>query len=112
MDIDRQAIERRDFPIARRGYDPAAVDAHLRLLANEIDELQHELLDGGRESSLASTAGTQVQSILAAAEAAAADIERRALEDARERPRGRRPGRRPHARAGDRAGPRARGGRL
>lgn len=82
MDIDRQAIERRDFPIARRGYDPAAVDAHLRLLANEVEELQHELLDGGRESSLASTAGTQVQSILAAAEAAAADIEHQALEDA------------------------------
>ncbi len=82
MDIDRQAIERRDFPIARRGYDPAAVDAHLRLLANEIEDLQRELTDGGQESSLASTAGTQVQSILAAAEAAAADIERQALADA------------------------------
>jgi DivIVA domain-containing protein len=82
VDIDRQAIERRDFPIARRGYDAAAVDAHLRLLANEIEDLQRELTDGGQESSLASTAGTQVQSILAAAEAAAADIERQALDDA------------------------------
>jgi DivIVA domain-containing protein len=82
VDIDRQAIERRDFPIARRGYDPAAVDAHLRLLANEIEDLQRELTDGGQGSSLASTAGTQVQSILAAAEAAAADIERQALADA------------------------------
>jgi DivIVA domain-containing protein len=82
VDIDRQAIERRDFPIARRGYDPAAVDAHLRVLANEIEELQRELSVGGRESSLAATAGTQVQSILAAAEATAAELEREALEEA------------------------------
>ena len=33
MELDRQTIERRDFPIARRGYDPAAVDAHLQALA-------------------------------------------------------------------------------
>jgi hypothetical protein len=83
VDIDRQAIERRDFPIARRGYEPAAVDSHLRELANEIEELQHELSDGGGETSLASTAGTQVQSILAAAEAAAVDIEQQAREAAR-----------------------------
>jgi hypothetical protein len=83
VDIDRQAIERRDFPIARRGYEPAAVDAHLRALAAEIEELQHERDGAGAgESSLASTAGTQVQSILAAAEAAAADIERQAREEA------------------------------
>lgn len=85
MDIDRQAIERRDFPIARRGYEPAAVDAHLRALANEIEQLQRELSDGGAApASLASTAGTQVQSILAAAEATAAELERDALESARQ----------------------------
>ena len=82
MDIDRQAIERRDFPIARRGYEPAAVDAHLRALAAEIEQLQRELSDGP-PASLASTAGTQVQSILAAAEATAAELERDAAEDAR-----------------------------
>ena len=27
MELDRQAIERKDFPIGRRGYDPDAVDA-------------------------------------------------------------------------------------
>jgi hypothetical protein len=85
VDIDRQAIERRDFPIARRGYEPAAVDAHLRALANEIEQLRHELSDGGAApASLASTAGTQVQSILAAAEATAAELERDALERARQ----------------------------
>ena len=83
MDIDRQAIERRDFPIGRRGYDPAAVDAHLRGLANEIEELQRARIGAGAEASLASTAGSQVQGILAAAEAAAADIERQARQSAR-----------------------------
>ncbi len=82
VDIDRQAIERRDFPIARRGYEPAAVDAHLRALAAEIEQLQRELSDGP-PASLASTAGTQVQSILAAAEATAAELERDAAQDAR-----------------------------
>ena len=83
MDIDRQAIERRDFPISRRGYEPAAVDAHLRELASEIEQLQRERADGGPEPSLATTAGSQVQSILAATEAAAADIEQQARESAR-----------------------------
>ncbi len=81
MDIDRQAIERRDFPIGRRGYDPAAVDAHLRALAVEFEELQRASAGGG-EPSLASTAASQVQSILNAAETAAADIERQALQSA------------------------------
>lgn len=82
MSFDRQAIERRDFPIGRRGYDPAAVDAHLRALANEIEELQRGL-GAGAEPSLATTAGTQVHSILQAAESAAADIERQAQQGAR-----------------------------
>jgi len=83
VDIDRQAIERRDFPITRRGYEPAAVDAHLRALASEIEDLQRERPGGGAEPSLASTAGSQVQSILAAAEAAATEIERQASDGAR-----------------------------
>jgi HAMP domain-containing protein len=83
VDIDRQAIERRDFPITRRGYEPAAVDAHLRALAGEIEQLQRELSAGGGQASLASTAGTQVQSILAAAEATAAELERDAQDSAR-----------------------------
>ena len=84
MDIDRQAIERRDFPVARRGYETAAVDAHLRALAAEFEQLQNAVAVAGAEPSLASSAATQVQSILSAAETSAADIERRALEDAAE----------------------------
>ena len=84
VDFDRQAVERRDFPIGRRGYDPAAVDAHLRALADELEELQRRAITGGADVSVASTAGTQVQSILQAAETAAAEIERHALENARQ----------------------------
>lgn len=77
MNLDRQSIERRDFPIGRRGYEPAAVDTHLRSLAAEVDELERSLNERGGES-LGSAAGSQVQSILEAAEATAADIERQA----------------------------------
>ncbi|HTD58174.1 MAG TPA: DivIVA domain-containing protein [Solirubrobacteraceae bacterium] len=81
MDLDRQTIERRDFPIVRRGYDPASVDAHLRALAADVEELQSEASRSGRES-LASTAGTQVQGILEAAQATAETIEREAAQTA------------------------------
>jgi hypothetical protein len=74
VELDRQSIEKRDFPIGRRGYDPAAVDAHLRALASEVEELQRTLAGRGADS-LAASAGTQVQAIVAAAEVAAAEIE-------------------------------------
>jgi hypothetical protein len=74
VDLDRQSIEKRDFPIGRRGYDPASVDAHLRALASEVEELQRTLAGRGADS-LAASAGTQVQAIVAAAEVAAAEIE-------------------------------------
>jgi DivIVA domain-containing protein len=81
VDFDREAIERRDFPIARRGYSPSAVDAHLRAVADEIDELRRASLAAGGDS-LGATAATQVRSILEAAEAAAADIRNRARANA------------------------------
>ncbi len=82
MELDRQSIEKRDFPIGRRGYDPAAVDAHLRTIAAEVEELRYALESRAGET-LGSSAGTQVQGILEAAEATAAEIEQRAAEDAR-----------------------------
>ncbi len=81
VDIDRQAIERRDFPIARRGYATAAVDAHLRALAAEIEELTR-VSPSTAEPTLAATASTQVQSILHAAETAAAELETQSLQSA------------------------------
>ena len=81
VQLDRQGIERRDFPITRRGYDPAAVDAHLRALSAEVEELRREADSSGRES-LATVAGTQVQGILEAAQATADTIQREAAQDA------------------------------
>jgi DivIVA domain-containing protein len=81
VDFDRQAIERKDFPVSRRGYDTTAVDAHLHALAVEFGELERAGVGGG-DMSLASTAGNQVQSILEAAETAAGEIERQALANA------------------------------
>jgi DivIVA domain-containing protein len=80
VELDRHAIERRDFPTSRRGYDPASVDAHLRGVANRLEELARTHADGA--PTLASAAGTQVQSILASAETLAADITREASAEA------------------------------
>ncbi|HEV3094138.1 MAG TPA: DivIVA domain-containing protein [Solirubrobacteraceae bacterium] len=79
--MDRQAIERRDFPIVRRGYDPASVDAHLRALAGQVEDLSKQAGSAGRDS-LAATAGAQVQAILEAAQASAQAIETEAAEQA------------------------------
>lgn len=83
MELDRQSIERRDFPISRRGYDPAAVDAHLRALAADVEALRRQLDEQqGSAASLGSAAASQVRGILEAAESTAADIERQATADA------------------------------
>jgi DivIVA domain-containing protein len=75
--LRRQDIERTEFPIARRGYDPEAVDAHLRSLADRLDE------QGASAASLAGAASEQVKAIVTAAEATAADIRAKADEEAR-----------------------------
>jgi len=81
--LDRQSIEKRDFPIGRRGYDPEAVDAHLATLADEVDSLRR---NAGRQrgDTLASSAAEQVRMIVEAAEQSAADIEREAELEARQ----------------------------
>ena len=80
MAFDRQDIERRDFPIGRRGYEPEAVDAHLRRVADEVEELRRA--DRPSTASLASAAADQVRSIVEAAETTAADIKRQADDEA------------------------------
>ncbi len=82
MALDRQSIEKKDFPIGRRGYDPEAVDVHLHALADEIDELKRSARR--RSESLAAAASEQVRSIVEAAETSAADIQRQAEDEARE----------------------------
>ncbi len=82
MALERESIEKRDFPIGRRGYDPDAVDAHLSLLADQVDELKRT--SRRRSETLATSASEQVRSIVEAAETSAAEIQRQAEEDARE----------------------------
>jgi DivIVA domain-containing protein len=77
--LDRQDIERRDFPISRRGYDTAAVDAHLRRVADEVDEVRPT----PGADTLASAASDQVRAIVEAAESTSAEIRREAEEQAR-----------------------------
>jgi len=79
--LDRQSIEKKDFPIGRRGYEPEAVDAHLAALAAEIEGLQGAPQRRGGDS-LASAASAQVLAIVEAAESSAADIERQARDEA------------------------------
>ena len=82
MALDRQSIEKRDFPIGRRGYDPSAVDEHLTLIATQVEEMR---ISARRHTeSLASSTSEQVRAILEAAEASAAEILRQAEAEARE----------------------------
>src|SRR3954471_8413705 len=81
MPLDRQSIEKRDFPIGRRGYEPEAVDAFLAQIADEVDGLQRAQRRRSTES-LAQAASEQVRAIVEAAESSAADIERAAEEEA------------------------------
>lgn len=87
MALDRQSIEKRDFPIGRRGYETEAVHAHLARLAEEVEELEHR--SSGAPSaakagpaSIAQAASEQVRAIVEAAEAGAADIKRAAEAEA------------------------------
>jgi DivIVA domain-containing protein len=80
--VDRDAIERRDFPVGRRGYDQAAVDEHLRRVADEIDALRAD--PGARAPATPLSAGTseQVRAILEAAETGAAELRAQAGREA------------------------------
>jgi len=78
--LERQSIEKKDFPIGRRGYEPEAVDAHLSTLADEVDELKRSARR--RTETLASSASDQVRTIVEAAETSAANIQRQAEEEA------------------------------
>jgi vacuolar-type H+-ATPase subunit H len=80
--LDRQSIEKKDFPIGRRGYDPDAVDRHLSTMADEVEELRS--LTRRRGESLAESAAEQVRSIVEAAEGSAGQIRSDADNDARE----------------------------
>jgi len=75
--FDRSSIQRADFPTARRGYEPSAVDEHLRGIADEVERMR-------RSGPMASTASAQVQRILEAAESTAEQLRTEAGDEARE----------------------------
>jgi DivIVA domain-containing protein len=75
--MERDAIERHDFPVGRRGYDPGAVDAHLRRVADEMEALRSRAASG-----LSAGTSDQVRGILEAAERSAAGIREQAGRDA------------------------------
>jgi DivIVA domain-containing protein len=79
--LDRQTIMRDDFPSNRRGYDPAAVDAHLDRIADEVDDLRRQ---AAAPAPLSAQAGEQVKAIVEAAERGAQEIREAAQAEARE----------------------------
>ena len=62
-------VARKDFPISRRGYDPAAVDAYLERLEEKLQKKSER-----EKAPMAAGISEQVKSILAAAEATAAEL--------------------------------------
>src|SRR5829696_5259213 len=72
--MEREDIERRDFPVGRRGYDQSAVDAHLRGVADEIERLRAGATGARPAASLSAGTSEQVRLILEAAERGAADL--------------------------------------
>src|SRR3954467_9038605 len=83
LELDRHFIERNDFGVARRGYDPDEVDRHLRELADAVAELKRNQRKTSTTSSLASAAADQVRGIVEAAERSATDIQQQAEGEAR-----------------------------
>jgi DivIVA domain-containing protein len=81
VELDRHFIERNDFNVARRGYDPDEVDRHLRELADAVAELKRSQRKS--PSSLAAAAAEQVRGIVEAAERSAGDINTQAEGEAR-----------------------------
>ena len=74
MAIDRQRIEKRDFPLAPQGYVREAVDAHLAAIAEEVSAGPATMKPG----TLAENAAARVRTIVGQAEARGAEIARQA----------------------------------
>jgi DivIVA domain-containing protein len=76
--VDRDGIERRDFPTGRRGYDPEAVHEHLRRVADEFETLRAH----PQPPPLSTGTSEQVRVILEAAERSAAELRAKAGHEA------------------------------
>jgi DivIVA domain-containing protein len=80
--VDREGIERHDFPTGRRGYDREAVDAHLRRVADEFEALRDRAEQLPAPPPLSAGTSEQVRVILEAAERGAAELREKAGEEA------------------------------
>jgi DivIVA domain-containing protein len=80
--VDRDEIERHDFPSARRGYETAAVDEHLRRVADEFETLGRAAAGRPAAPTLAEGTSERVRAILEAAEAGARELREQAGRDA------------------------------
>lgn len=82
--MEHGEIERSDFAQTRRGYDQAAVDAHLREVAVAVERLQDQVEElSARPETLSQTANERLRRILEAAEASANEISTEAEQEAR-----------------------------
>jgi DivIVA domain-containing protein len=82
--MDPSEIRRTDFPTARKGYEPDAVNAHLRKVAEFYAALEAEMARKPQSGSLAETAAERVGTIIEAAERKASEIEAEARKQAEE----------------------------
>jgi hypothetical protein len=73
VEPERESIERGDFPRVADGLDPEAVAEHLREVADAVERLKREAGGSGAD---------RVSRVVAAAEAAAAELEESARADA------------------------------
>ena len=82
MEFTKNFIERGDFPQVRRGHDPEAVSAHLRSVAEKVEDLKKQM-EGARtrDKGSAASAGEHVRAIIEAAEQAAEQLEQTARSD-------------------------------
>jgi len=74
--LDRASIQRTDFPTARRGYEPTAVDAHLREIADEVEGMNRVAAQ-----PVAAAASSSVQRIIEVAETAAEQLRTEATDE-------------------------------
>ena len=77
--MDRPSIQRSDFPTVRRGYEPDAVDAHLRQRRRRGGEHARARRPAGRGRGV-----VPVQQIIEAAETTADQLRAEAGEEARD----------------------------
>lgn len=94
MPLTRREIERRNFPVTLRGYESGAVDAHIRMLADEYEALSAAAQQAQAHADAAAaatpaapaavsdTASDQVRFILEATEKSVAEMKQRAAADA------------------------------